>query len=156
MKIWSVAALAALLLAPSCKKPGTPPEKSAASTKSAEVPLGAAAALVPSGIEAPEAAATNAPTILTLPPTTGTLTDRQKLRLVVVLDLDSPETRREAEGRMHEYQDYIILILADRSSNDLLNSFARDDLRYAIFEAIRNTLPPRGLKKVYFTEFVIE
>ena len=156
MRTVSLAALSALLLLPSCKKSATPSPQSATSTATTEVPLGAAAALVPSGIEAPEETAADAPTILSLPPTTATLTDRHKLRLVVVLELDSPETRKEAEVRVHEFQDYVILILADRNSNDLLNSFARDDLRYAIFEAVRNTLPPRGLKKVYFTEFVID
>ncbi len=156
MKFWAFALLAVLLVGASCKKASAPAQTPAAAPGAEQVPLGAAAALVPSGIEAPEASATNAPTILTLPPTTATLMDRQKLRLVVVLELDSPESRKEAEARMHEYQDYVILILADRSSNDLLNSFSRDDLRYAIFEAIRNTLPPRGLKKVYFTEFVID
>lgn len=139
-------------------QPQAPPPPSQAEKPTAPPPLGSVAGLVPSTMVEEErpAVQVNVPLTVTIPPTTGTLTDGRHLTLTVVLELDLPESQIEAQGRVHEFQDLILKLVADRSAAELLNSFAQEDLRFAIYDSIRLVLPPRGLKKVYLTEFRIQ
>lgn len=150
-------AILPLLLIASCKKPSAPDSNAPGAEGSAEeVSLGTAAGLVPSSIEEPPPVEYVGPTTLALPPTTGTLADQKKLTIEVVLELDGELTRKEAAQRTHEYQDIILSVLADRASTDLTTSYMRDELRFLIQDTIRAAMPPRGLRKIYFTRFVIE
>lgn len=103
--------------------------------------------------------ATGTPSIYSLEPFIVNIYDGQDLRYLrvrVELEVANEETKAETEARKAQLRDAILVLLTTKTMLDIRDQQGKNQLRQEIFTVANNILPQGKLKKVYFTDFVVQ
>jgi flagellar protein FliL len=106
-----------------------------------------------------ETESTGTPSIYSLEPFIVNIYDGQDLRYLrvrVELEVANEEAKTEMEGRKAQLRDAILVLLTTKTMLDIRDQQGKNQLRQEIFTVANNILPPGKLKKVYFTDFVVQ
>jgi flagellar FliL protein len=78
--------------------------------------------------------------------------------LKVAMELELKETSLviEVEKRKPQIRDTILLLLSSKTFDDIATFRGKTKLRNEITSRLNAVLPPASIKKVYFTEFVVQ
>lgn len=82
--------------------------------------------------------------------------DLRYLRVKVEMDVASEEVKTEMEARKAQFRDAILVLLSTKTLLDVRDEQGKNQLRQEIFTAVNNILSPGKLKRVYFTDFVVQ
>ncbi|MDD2337206.1 MAG: flagellar basal body-associated FliL family protein [Geobacteraceae bacterium] len=99
------------------------------------------------------------PSIYTLDPFIVNIYDGQDLRYLrvkVEMEVASEEVKTEMEARKAQFRDAILVLLTTKTMLDIRDQQGKNQLRQEIFTVANNILSPGKLKKVYFTDFVVQ
>ena len=99
------------------------------------------------------------PSIVQLEPFIVNIYDGQDLRYLrvrVELEVANEEMKAEAEARKAPLRDAILVLLTTKTMLDIRDQQGKNQLRQEIFTVSNNILPPGKLKRVYFTDFVVQ
>lgn len=108
---------------------------------------------------APKADVKGVPIIYSLEPFIVNIYDGQDLRYLrvkVEMDVASEEVKTEMEARKAQFRDAILVLLSTKTLLDVRDEQGKNQLRQEIFTAVNNILSPGKLKRVYFTDFVVQ
>ncbi len=78
------------------------------------------------------------------------------LRITVNLELKDDMVHKELDERIPQIRDSILLILPNKSVDDLQNNEGKAALRNEIFERLNTMFPAGDITNIYFTEFVMQ
>lgn len=78
------------------------------------------------------------------------------IRCQVQLEFTGREVPRKFYPRIVAVRDSLISLLASKTQDDLLNARGRDSLRDEIKDGVNEILRKEEVKRVYFTQFVIQ
>ncbi|MFM1847922.1 MAG: hypothetical protein RL417_1396 [Pseudomonadota bacterium] len=78
------------------------------------------------------------------------------IRCQVQLEFTSREVPRKFYPRVVAVRDALISLLASKTQDDLLSSRGRDALKDEVKDAVNELLRKEEVKRVYFTQFVIQ
>nr|CRH07438.1 putative flagellar basal body associated protein FliL [Candidatus Magnetococcus massalia] len=78
------------------------------------------------------------------------------LKATVQLELDSEELRPEMERRQPQLRDVILSLLASKSAKELMDAEGKFRLREEILSRVNAVLLNGNVKRIYFTQFVIQ
>ena len=81
---------------------------------------------------------------------------RRYLKLSIKLELSTEKLGEEIREKMPEIQDSILILLSSKSYHDIADVAGKLRLRTEIIERINHTLTTGEVKKIYFTDFVIQ
>ncbi len=99
------------------------------------------------------------PIIYTLDPFIVNIYDGQDLRYLrvkVEMEVASEEVKTEMEARKAQFRDAILVLLTTKTMLDIRDQQGKNQLRQEIFTVANNILSPGKLKRVYFTDFVVQ
>lgn len=108
---------------------------------------------------APKADVKGVPIIYSLDPFIVNIYDGQDLRYLrvkVEMDVASEEVKAEMQARQAQFRDAILVLLSAKTLLDVRDEQGKNQLRQEIFTAVNNILAPGKLKRVYFTDFVVQ
>jgi flagellar FliL protein len=100
-----------------------------------------------------------APVIYPLDPFIVNIYDGQDLRYLrvrVEIEVDSEESKAEMELRKAQIRDAILVLLTTKTMLDVRDQQGKNQLRQEILTAASNTLSATKVKRVYFTDFVVQ
>jgi flagellar FliL protein len=100
-----------------------------------------------------------APSIYTLDPFIVNIYDGQDLRYLrvkVEMEVAGEEVKTEMEARKAQFRDAILVLLTTKTMLDIRDQQGKNQLRQEIFTVANGILSPGKLKKVYFTDFVVQ
>lgn len=78
------------------------------------------------------------------------------LKTEVRFELESEEVRPELEGRIAQIRDEVLMLLTSKRITDVESSDGKRILKDEIFTRVNKILVTGRIKRVYFTEFVIQ
>jgi len=78
------------------------------------------------------------------------------LRITVNLELKDDMVHKELDERIPQIRDSILLILPNKSVDDLQNNEGKAALRNEIFERLNTMFPAGDITNIYFTECVMQ
>jgi len=78
------------------------------------------------------------------------------LRLQLQAEMETPDVPRRLYGRIVPIRDGIITMLTQKTSADLESSNGKDELKKGIKEFMNEQLRRQEVKRIYFTQFVIQ
>ena len=99
------------------------------------------------------------PSIYTLEPFIVNIYDGQDLRYLrvkVEMEVASEEVKAEMDARKAQFRDAILVLLTTKTMLDIRDQQGKNQLRQEIFTVANNILPPGKLKRVFFTDFVVQ
>jgi flagellar FliL protein len=99
------------------------------------------------------------PSIFALEPFIVNIYDGQDLRYLrvrVEMEVASEEVKTEMEARKAQLRDAILVLLTTKTLLDIRDQQGKNQLRQEIFTVAGNILSPGKLKRVYFTDFVVQ
>jgi len=99
------------------------------------------------------------PSIYALDPFIVNIYDGQDLRYLrvrVELEVADEEAKTDMETRKAPLRDAILVLLTTKTMLDIRDQQGKNQLRQEIFTVANNILSPGKLKKVYFTDFVVQ
>lgn len=108
---------------------------------------------------APKTDVKGVPIIYSLDPFIVNIYDGQDLRYLrvkVEMDVASEEVKAEMQARQAQFRDAILVLLSAKTLLDVRDEQGKNQLRQEIFTAVNNILAPGKLKRVYFTDFVVQ
>ncbi|HOP40606.1 MAG TPA: flagellar basal body-associated FliL family protein [Geobacteraceae bacterium] len=113
----------------------------------------------PSKEAAPKVDVKGVPIIYSLEPFIVNIYDGQDLRYLrvkVEMDVASEEVKAEMDARKAQFRDAILVLLSTKTLLDVRDEQGKNQLRQEIFTAVNNILSPGKLKRIYFTDFVVQ
>lgn len=78
------------------------------------------------------------------------------LKVQVKFELESEEVLPELEGRLAQVRDELVMLFSSKRSTDVETSDGKRILKDEIFTRVNKILVTGRLKRVYFTEFLIQ
>lgn len=78
------------------------------------------------------------------------------LKVKFELELDTKDLVPEIESRMAQLTDSVIMLLSSRSYKDIASYEGKDRMRNEIMLRLNSFLVSGSIKKIYFTEFVMQ
>jgi flagellar FliL protein len=81
---------------------------------------------------------------------------KRYLRITMGLELGDPKYAEELTKRLPQIRDSILMILPTRKVDELQSSEGKNSLRTEIQTSLNGLLAKEAVKKIYFTEFVIQ
>lgn len=78
------------------------------------------------------------------------------LKVAMELELKENSLVAEVEKRRPQVRDTILLLLSSKTFDDIATFQGKTKLRNEITSRLNAVLPPASIKKVYFTEFVVQ
>jgi len=99
------------------------------------------------------------PSIYTLEPFIVNIYDGQDLRYLrvkVEMEVASEEVKTEMDARKAQFRDAILVLLTTKTMLDIRDQQGKNQLRQEIFTVASNILSPGKIKRVYFTDFVVQ
>lgn len=78
------------------------------------------------------------------------------LKVSMELELKEKSLLPEVEKRKPQVRDTILLLLSSKTFDDIATFQGKTKLRNEITSRLNAVLPPTSIKKVYFTEFVVQ
>jgi len=83
-------------------------------------------------------------------------TGRRYLRVKIALELKDDEALSEANDRIPQINDTIILVLSSKTVEEVLAPEGKAELRFEIMNKLNQLLGPGKIRGVYFTQFVVQ
>jgi len=83
-------------------------------------------------------------------------TGRRYLRVKIALELKDDQTLNEANDRVPQINDTIIMILSSKTVEEVLAPEGKAELRFEIMNKLNQLLGPGKIRGVYFVQFVVE
>ncbi|MEW5800592.1 MAG: flagellar basal body-associated FliL family protein [bacterium] len=81
---------------------------------------------------------------------------RRYLKVTIKLELSKEPLKEEITLKMPDIQDNVLILLSSKSYEDIADVSGKMRLRAEIVNRINNILTSGEIRKVYFTEFVIQ
>jgi flagellar protein FliL len=81
---------------------------------------------------------------------------RRYLKITIKLELGAETLKEEINKKMPEIQDNLLVLLSSKSYDDIADISGKIRLRAEIMNRINNVLATGEIRKVFFTEFVIQ
>lgn len=78
------------------------------------------------------------------------------LRLQLQAEMETPDVPRRLYGRIVPIRDGIITMLTQKTAADLESSNGKDELKKSIKDFVNEQLRRQEVKRIYFTQFVIQ
>jgi flagellar FliL protein len=78
------------------------------------------------------------------------------LKAAITLEVDSPEAGSEAELRMPQLQDAILLLVGNKTFDELRDLQGKLQLRAELMEDLNKVMQKGQVRKIYFTDFVVQ
>ncbi|OAQ21315.1 flagellar basal body-associated FliL family protein [Thermosulfurimonas dismutans] len=83
-------------------------------------------------------------------------TGRRYLRVKIALELKDDKALSEANDRIPQINDTIILVLSSKTVEEVLAPEGKAELRFEIMNKLNQLLGPGKIRGVYFTQFVVQ
>ncbi len=83
-------------------------------------------------------------------------TGRRYLRVKIALELKDDEALSEANDRIPQINDTIIMVLSSKTVEEVLAPEGKAELRFEIMNKLNQLLGPGKIRGVYFTQFVVQ
>ncbi len=81
---------------------------------------------------------------------------KRYLRITMGLELADPKSAEEMTKRLPQIRDSILMILPSRKVDELQTTEGKNSLRTEIISKLNELFGKEIVKKIYFTEFVIQ
>lgn len=98
--------------------------------------------------------------VLTMEPFMVNLADtnaRRFLRIIVAIDVENDDMRKEVEARMPRIRDSLLLLFGSKTSHDLTGAQGKLRLRMEILKVVNNVLGVADkITQAYYQEFVVQ
>lgn len=78
------------------------------------------------------------------------------LKVEIKFELEAEDVRPELEGRLSQIRDELLMLLSSKRFTDVETSDGKRILKDEIFTRVNKVLVTGRIKRVYFTEFVIQ
>lgn len=78
------------------------------------------------------------------------------LKAAITLELDTPETAMEVGERMAQIKDGILLLIGNKTFGELKDLQGKIQLRAELLNRINSILLNGKVKRIYFTDFVVQ
>jgi flagellar FliL protein len=78
------------------------------------------------------------------------------LKAAITIEVDSPEAGSEAEQRMPQLQDAILLLVGNKTFDELRDLQGKLQLRAELMEKLNKIMQKGQVRKIYFTDFVVQ
>ncbi|HKK33476.1 MAG TPA: flagellar basal body-associated FliL family protein [Desulfomicrobiaceae bacterium] len=78
------------------------------------------------------------------------------LKASITLDVDNEETVQEVIDRMPQIKDAVLLLVGNKSYNDLADLQGKLQLRVELISRLNEILKTGQVRKIYFTDFVVQ
>lgn len=78
------------------------------------------------------------------------------LRITINLELKDEMVKKNLDERIPQIRDSVLLILPNKTVDDLKNKEGKAALRNEIFERLNAMFPAGDINNIYFTEFVMQ
>lgn len=78
------------------------------------------------------------------------------LKAAITLDVDHEETVQEVTERMAQIKDAILLLVGNKTYNDLADLQGKLQLRVELISRLNEILKTGRVRKIYFTDFVVQ
>lgn len=78
------------------------------------------------------------------------------LKAAITLEADNPETAEELDARLPQIRDAILLLVGNKTFGELSDLQGKLQLRADLINRLNEILQSGTLKKIYFTEFVVQ
>ncbi len=82
--------------------------------------------------------------------------DARYLKAAMTLEVDSPRTVTEVIGRMPQLRDAILLLVGNKSYDELRDLQGKLQLRTELAVRLNELLQTGQVKRIYFTDFVVQ
>lgn len=83
-------------------------------------------------------------------------TGRRYLRVKIALELEDEGALNEANDRIPQINDTIILVLSSKTVEEVLAPEGKAELRFEIMNKLNQLLGPGKVRGVYFNQFVVQ
>ncbi len=83
-------------------------------------------------------------------------TGRRYLRVKIALELKDDQALSEANNRIPQINDAIIMVLSSKTVEEVLAPEGKSELRFEIMNKLNQLLGPGKVRGVYFTQFVVQ
>ncbi|MBX6423610.1 flagellar basal body-associated protein FliL [Thermosulfurimonas sp. F29] len=83
-------------------------------------------------------------------------TGRRYLRVKIALELKDEKVLSEANNRIPQINDTIIMVLSSKTVEEVLAPEGKSELRFEIMNKLNQLLGPGTVRGVYFTQFVVQ
>lgn len=81
---------------------------------------------------------------------------RRYLRVTMDLELEEPKISEQFAQRLPQIRDIILMILPEKTVSELQTTIGKEELRKDISDQINRLFQRQVVKRIYFTEFVIQ
>ncbi len=78
------------------------------------------------------------------------------LKAAITLELDAPETLIEVNERMPQIKDAVLLLIGNKTFGELRDLQGKIQLRAELLNRINSLLKNGKVKRIYFTDFVVQ
>jgi len=78
------------------------------------------------------------------------------LKIGIAVELENPKAAQEISSREAIIKDALISMLSSKQSAEISVAEGKEELRKELVEKLNTLLPTKGVKGVYFTDFVIQ
>jgi flagellar FliL protein len=99
------------------------------------------------------------PVIYTMDPFIVNIYDGQDLRYLrvkVEVEVSDEQAKAELGGRQAQVRDTILVLLSAKTLLDVRDQQGKNQLRQEIYSAVSRLFPSDKVRKVYFTDFVVQ
>ncbi len=78
------------------------------------------------------------------------------LKAAITVEVDSEETSMELNSRMPQVKDAILLLIGNKTFNELSDLQGKIQLRAELINRLNSILTKGKVKRIYFTDFVVQ
>jgi flagellar FliL protein len=78
------------------------------------------------------------------------------LKAAITVEVDTPETSVELTQRMPQIKDAVLLLIGNKTFDELNDLQGKIQLRAELINKINSILPKGKVKRIYFTDFVVQ
>lgn len=82
--------------------------------------------------------------------------DSRYLKAAITLEVDTPEATMEVNSRMPQIKDAILLLIGNKTFGELNDLQGKIQLRAELINKINSILLNGKVKRIYFTDFVVQ
>ena len=82
--------------------------------------------------------------------------ENRYLKAAITLEVDAPTTADEINSRLPQLQDAILLLIGNKSFSELRDMQGKMQLRAELLNRINEIISKGKVKRIYFTDFVVQ
>ncbi len=83
-------------------------------------------------------------------------TGRRYLRAKITLEFKDDQTYQQANERIPQINDAIIMVLSSKTVEEVLSPEGKLELRMELIRKLNELLGPNAIRNIYFTQFVVQ